>query len=109
MFPFNCLHFLRINHISSQVVVLNCVCGFLSDRFGRRSLLLGASLVHVVASFLTALSAFTGSYSAFVAARFFVGGTIHAAWTATFVIVAEITHEAKMGVTGGVLNFGQSG
>ena len=40
--------------------------------------------------------------------RFFVGGTIHAVWTSMFVITAECNIKEKHGVTGGVLNFGNT-
>ena len=39
--------------------------------------------------------------------RFFVGGAIHAIWTAMFVTAAESNIKEKHGITGGVLCLGE--
>ena len=42
----------------------------------------------------------------FVGIRFFVGGSIHAVWSAYFVLMAELVPASKRSLCGGVLNFG---
>ena len=41
----------------------------------------------------------------FVSTRFFVGGSIHAAWSGFFVLMAELVPENSRVICGGVLNF----
>ena len=63
----------------SQVFLINCAAGFLSDNWlGRRKTILWFSLAHIAFSFGTA---FAQSFGAFLAIRFFVGGSIHAVWS----------------------------
>ncbi len=50
----------------SKVLIINLMSGFLSDRFGRRPVLLSYGLVHVLASYLTA---FASTYWHFVVVR----------------------------------------
>lgn len=97
-------------NINKQVVVINSISGFASDRFGRRRIITILSIIHVVTSFLTFVSSYltstSVSYPFLVTVRFFVGGSAHAVWTSTFVIASEICVEERRGLTGGVLNFG---
>ena len=64
--------------------------GFISDNFGRRSIIITISALHILASFLTS---FSTSFMMFVIVRFFVGGSIHAVWASFFVLMAEIVPE----------------
>ncbi len=48
------------------MLIINLVAGFLSDRLGRRTVLLLYGLIHVIASYVTA---FTPSYSFYVVVR----------------------------------------
>jgi len=84
------------------------VGGFLSDRLGRRTTLLAMALLHVVASFLTFLTSFGDSLMAFIAARFFVGGTIHSVWTCAFVLASEASVEKNRVIVGAVVSFGEN-
>merc|ERR1719242_1155628 len=77
--------------------------GLFSDHFGRKKIIVLMSLIHITASFLTS---FSNSFSMFVGIRFFVGGSIHAVWSAYFVLMAEIAPASKRSLCGGVLNFG---
>ncbi len=70
-----------------QVVVINTMAGIMSGAIGRRKTILIFSACHVTSSFLTSISQ---SYLMFVSVRFFVGGCIHAVWSAMFVIGIEI-------------------
>ena len=49
--------------------MFNSVSGFLSDRFGRRSVVLYLSSVHVLASWLTYLSSYCLSFPFFLGVR----------------------------------------
>ena len=62
-----CCHFVYI--ICMQVVIFNSLGGFLSDRFGRKRILLMMAAVHTLMSFLTALVG-GKSYTYFVAIRY---------------------------------------
>ena len=64
--------------------------GFISDNFGRRTIIITISALHILASFLTS---FSTSSMMFVIVRFFVGGSIHAVWASFFVLMAEIVPE----------------
>ena len=62
-----------LNHDQSlfsnqQVVIFNSIGGLLADRYGRRRVMLILAVVHVIASFVTALAGGT-SYTMFVVAR----------------------------------------
>ena len=48
----------------------------------------------------------SNSFPMFVGIRFFVGGSIHAVWSAYFVLMAELVPASKRSLCGGVLNFG---
>ena len=87
-------------------MLFNAFGGFLSDRFGRRRMMLTCAAIHAVFSFLTAFTS-DRSLLLFIAVRFFVGGSIHAAWGAFFVLTMETTINDRRGLTGGVLNFGE--
>ena len=50
-----------------QVVIFNLLAGMLSDRFGRRRILLLFSLIHVTASYLTAVAS---NYWFYICIRF---------------------------------------
>ena len=73
--------------------------GLFSDQFGRKKIIVLMSLVHIAASFLTS---FSNSFSMFVGIRFFVGGSIHAVWSAYFVLMAEIAPASKRSLCGGI-------
>ena len=64
--------------------------GFISDNFGRRTIIITISALHILASFSTS---FSNSFMMFVMFRFFVGGSIHAVWASFFVLMAEIVPE----------------
>lgn len=85
------------------VVLFNILTGLVSDRFGRRTVILALTTLHITASFATA---FASSYLMFVTVRFFVGGSIHGVWSAYFVLMAESVPESARPICGGVLNFG---
>ena len=77
--------------------------GLFSDQFGRRTIIICLSSVHMIASFVTA---FSSNYTMFVCVRFFVGGSIHAVWSAYFILMAELVPASARSICGGVLNFG---
>lgn len=77
--------------------------GIISDQLGRRTIIIMMSTVHIISSFVTA---FSTNYWMFICVRFFVGGSIHAAWASFFVLMAEIVPEKNRTFCGGVLNFG---
>lgn len=85
------------------VVITIVIMGSLSDKFGRRTIIITLSSVHILSSFITA---FSNHFLMFVGIRFFVGGSIHAVWAAFFVLMAEIVPENYRTMCGGVLNFG---
>ena len=64
--------------------------GYVSDSFGRRTIIITLSVVHILSSFITS---FSSNFPMFVIVRFFVGGSIHAVWSAFFVLMAEIVPE----------------
>ena len=64
--------------------------GYVSDNFGRRTIIITLSAVHILSSFITS---FSSNFPMFVIVRFFVGGSIHAVWSAFFVLMAEIVPE----------------
>ena len=64
--------------------------GYVSDSFGRRTIIITLSTVHILSSFITS---FSSNFPMFVIVRFFVGGSIHAVWSAFFVLMAEIVPE----------------
>ena len=72
--------------------------GIFSDHYGRKKIIVLMSLIHITASFLTS---FSNSFSMFVGIRFFVGGSIHAVWSAYFVLMAEIAPASKRTLCGG--------
>ena len=76
--------------------------GLFSDHFGRKKIIVLMSLIHITASFLTS---FSNSFSMFVGIRFFVGGSIHAVWSAYFVLMAEIAPASKRTLCGGANTF----
>ena len=76
--------------------------GLISDHFGRKTIIIWMSLVHIVASFLTS---FSKTYSMFVGFRFFVGGSIHAVWSAYFVLMIELIPASNRSFCGGFMNF----
>merc|ERR1712223_2288318 len=65
----------------SGIVVTIILMGIFSDHYGRKKIIVLMSLIHITASFLTS---FSNSFSMFVGIRFFVGGSIHAVWSAYF-------------------------
>ena len=71
--------------------------GIASDNLGRRTIIIALSCLHIVASFVTA---FANTFSMFVGARFFVGGSIHAVWSSYFILMTEITPESARSITG---------
>ena len=77
--------------------------GFVSDNFGRRTIIITLSALHIISSFVTS---FSSTFSMLVIIRFFVGGSIHAVWSAFFVLMAEIVPEDSRVLCGGVLNYG---
>ena len=76
--------------------------GLISDRFGRKTIVIWMSLVHIGASFLTS---FSTTYPMFVGTRFFVGGSIHAVWSAYFVLMLELIPASNRSFCGGFMNF----
>ena len=92
------------------VVLASLTCGFLSDRVGRRPVLLLMSAVHVCGSLATYASKYSGpgssSPAAFLAARFFVGGSAQMAFSAMYVIAMEVTGKENRGLTGAIINWG---
>ena len=76
--------------------------GLISDRFGRKTIIIWMSLVHIAASFLTS---FSTTYPMFVGTRFFVGGSIHAVWSAYFVLMLELIPASNRSFCGGFMNF----
>ncbi|TRY73794.1 hypothetical protein TCAL_07768 [Tigriopus californicus] len=86
------------------IVVFNGAGGILSDHFGRRKVILFLGALHILSAFVTILV--SSSYVGIMVLRFFVGGSIHASWSAFFVLASELTVERRRGVSGGVLNFG---
>ena len=72
--------------------------GIFSDHYGRKKIIVLTSLIHITSSILTS---FSNSFSMFVGIRFFVGGSIHAVWSAYFVLMAEIAPASKRTLCGG--------
>ena len=88
------------------VVVATMFAGFLSDRFGRRPVMLAMCATHVIASFVTYASKFAGSFTLYLLARFFVGGSIHMTWSVHFVFCMEVTKKDRRGWVGAIYNLG---
>ncbi len=53
-------------YVLLQVLIINLLAGYLSDHYGRRTVLLSFGLVHVLAS---ALTTFASSYWHFIVVR----------------------------------------
>ena len=87
----------------SGIVITILIMGLFSDHFGRRTIIICLSSVHIIASFVTA---FASNYTMFVLVRFFVGGSVHAVWSAYFILMAELVPSSGRSICGGVLNFG---
>nr|XP_040563904.1 solute carrier family 22 member 1-like [Lepeophtheirus salmonis] len=79
------LHLIQSTYMAG-IVVATLVGGFCSDHFGRRTTLLGSSLLHCIASFITA---FSNDYNLFIMIRFLVGGSAHVMWSSIFVLIME--------------------
>jgi len=77
--------------------------GILSDTLGRRRLVLGAALLHLLAQWTAWASP---HFWLFLVARMFVGGSIHSVWAGLFILVQETTPRRLRSLTGGVMNFG---
>ena len=90
-----------------QVVVAAMSAGFLSDRFGRRRVAIALSIVHVCASFLTFGAKFVGSLQLYLAARFFVGGSVHAVWATMFVHCMETSVKSKRALITCIVCYGK--
>ena len=85
-----------------KIVITAIFMGLISDRFGRKTIIIWMSLVHIAASFLTS---FSTTYLMFVGTRFFVGGSIHAVWSAYFVLMLELIPASNRSFCGGFMNF----
>ena len=79
------------------------VGGILSDKFGRRTIIMFLMIIHIASTFATA---FASSYAMFVGVRVFVGGSVHGIWSIMFVLSTETMPEPMRPINGGIFSMG---